>query len=153
MHGSSVGTSYANEKRRISSESTGADDESGPDDETITYEPKGNKKYDAMENNNIDNYENGHRKSCAAERRGSLDCFLVDKKQNLNENAGIDRRHGQNRPNKMRFYNYPLVVETPLDMRRCNNNDSGERVVRENFGSIIYAILNAFPWKRTKSAF
>lgn len=129
MHGSAVGTSYANEKRRISSESTGADDESGPDDETITYEPKGNKKHGAMENNNTDNYENGHRKSCAAERRSSLDCFLVDK--NSNESAGIDRRHGQNRTNKMRFYNYPLVVETPLDMRRCNNNDSGERVVRD----------------------
>lgn len=133
LHGNSGGTAFANAKRRISSESTGADDESGPDDETITYEPKGNKQYDAMENNTNDKCENGHRKGCTAERRGSLDCFLVDKNHNANENAGIDRRHGQNRPIKMGFYNYPLVVETPLDMRRCsnNNNDSGELVVRE----------------------
>lgn len=157
-HGSSGGTSFANAKRRISSESTGADDESGPDDETITYEPKVIKQYDAIENNNDDHYENGHRKSCAAERRRSLDCFLVDKNHNLNENAGLDRRHGQNRPIKMGFYNYPLVVETPLDMRRCNNNhDSGKRVVRANSALlmfiVIYAVWNGFPWKRTKSAF
>lgn len=129
VHGSTGGSPFAKLKRRISSESTAADDESGPDDDTSAYEQKNVKQYDAVENNNNNNYENGHRKGFVAERRGSLDCFLVDKNHNLNEHAGVEQRRDQNRPIKMGFYNFPLVVETPLDMRRCNN-DSGERVVR-----------------------
>lgn len=125
MNGNSGGTSFAKSKRRISSESTGADEESGPDDETNAYEQKNHKQYDAMETNNNNDYENGHQKSFAGERRGSLDCFLVDKHQNANGNAAAEQRRSQNRPLKMGFYNFPLVVETPLDMRRCNN-DSGE---------------------------
>lgn len=138
VHGTSGGTSFAKSKRRISSESTGADDESGADDETIAYEQKNNnKRYETLENNNNNGYENGHRKSIVAERRGSLDCFLVDKTHNLNGNAGVDQRRGPNRPIKMGFYNFPVVVETPLDMRRCNN-DSGE-LVSERIGDFIYA--------------
>lgn len=122
MNGNSGGASFTKSKQRISSESTGADDESG--DETIAYEQKNTNQYDNRENNN--NYENGHRKSFVSERRGSLDCFLVDKKRSLNENVNADAsRRTQNCPIKMGFYNFPLVVETPLDMRQCNN-DSGE---------------------------
>lgn len=126
VHGGAGDTSFAKSKRRISSESTGADDDSGKDDEAHP------KHFDALENNNNNNnYEN--RKNFVADRRGSLDCFLVDKNHNLNENAGIEARRIQNRAMKMGFYNFPLVVETPLDMRRCNNNnDSGERVPNES---------------------
>lgn len=127
VNGAAGGTPFANTKRRISSESTGADDESGPDDEHTTFEPKNSKQFDALEHNINHNYESGQRKGFVGERRGSLDCFLVDKNHNLTENANAEhQRRGPNRPIKMGFYNFPLVVESPLDMRRCNN-DSGER--------------------------
>lgn len=143
VHGSAGGTSFAKSKRRISSESIGADDESGADDETIACELKNNnKKYDVLENNN-NNYDIGYRKSFVAERRSSLDCFLVDKTHNLNgNNASVEQKRGQNRPTKMGFYNFPVVVETPLDMRRCNN-DSGECVVREIYILLLFIIIYA----------
>lgn len=52
-----------------------------------------------------------------AKRRGSLDCFLIDSNHNNTDRDKISSMTG--------YYNYPMVMETPLDMRRCVN-DSGE---------------------------
>lgn len=90
-------------------------------------------------NNNNNNYEQSENerdfkhKRVWSERRGSLDCFLIDKNQNNNdgghsdiERMQVDEQRSSNPHHlKMGFYSFPLVVETPLDMRRCTN-DSGE---------------------------
>lgn len=66
------------------------------------------------------------------ERRGSLDCFLVDKNHNYKAETclGDSERHrlGSQKYISHRFYDLPLVVGAPLDMRR-SNNDSGENKV------------------------
>lgn len=58
-----------------------------------------------------------------SERRGSLDCFLIDKNHNFNETD--EHRAEHQKYISHRFYDLPMVVGGPLDMRRCNN-DSGE---------------------------
>lgn len=64
-----------------------------------------------------------------SERRGSLDCFLVDRNHNFSGrmnfvDPGSHRSDYQKRASR-RYYDLPLVVGGPLDMRRCNN-ESGE---------------------------
>lgn len=73
-------------------------------------------------------------------RRGSLDCFLIDGNHNnterdgISKNAPMDRKTPVGADHHMKiadhhmnigYYNYPMVVESPLDMRRCAN-DSGK---------------------------
>lgn len=56
------------------------------------------------------------------DRRRSLDCFLV-KSDNQNE----DYDGLRNGDVKNGYFNF-MARETPLDMRRCNNDDSGENM-------------------------
>lgn len=73
-------------------------------------------------------------------RRGSLDCFLIDGNHNNTERDGISKNAPMERKTpvgsdhhmkiadhhmNIGYYNYPMVVESPLDMRRCAN-DSGK---------------------------
>lgn len=67
-------------------------------------------------------------KSNILERRKSLDCFLVDANHNnqtAEENAFDENEKSRSRHLKMNFYNFPVIGETPLDMRRCIS-ESGE---------------------------
>lgn len=58
-----------------------------------------------------------------AKRRGSLDCFLIDANHNNAERDSISTMNGKTPI--AGYYNYPMMRESPLDMRRCVN-DSGE---------------------------
>lgn len=63
-------------------------------------------------------------------RRRSLDCFLIDSNHNNTnrDGSGIERKipvKSSDHHMKIDYYNYPIGVESPLDMRRCTN-DSGE---------------------------
>lgn len=69
-------------------------------------------------------------------RRGSLDCFLV----NDHHPKGYPNRDEMNRlkmhlDSKQCYYGYN-GGETPLDMRRCSGNDSGEKIFRY-LGSLL----------------
>lgn len=54
----------------------------------------------------------------------------------VNDERG--RQQGADKSMKsMRFYNFPLVMERPLDMRRCNNDDDSGRPQRIHLKSHI----------------
>lgn len=62
-----------------------------------------------------------------ANRRKSLDCFLIDNEMSKERLSDCERYTSEklgNFDNKSRFCGYG-VGEIPLDMRRCNSNDSG----------------------------
>lgn len=72
--------------------------------------------------------------SANSRRRNSLDCFLVDDNRQSyhrgRESVPIGDANGKQQAEhheKMDYYNYPVMVETPLDMRRCAD-DSGELI-------------------------
>lgn len=62
-----------------------------------------------------------------ANRRKSLDCFLIDSEMSKERLSDCERYASEklgNFDNKSRYCGYG-VGEIPLDMRRCNSNDSG----------------------------
>lgn len=64
-------------------------------------------------------------------RRGSLDCFLVGTEPtNLNRDQQNSIRYDSEDydqiKDRKRFYEYSGHAESPLDMRRCPDNDSGK---------------------------
>lgn len=94
------------------------------------------KKYhataDQNRNGNSD-YKDYRMEKDFGKRRGSLDCFLIDKNHNNTDRESISNSGGMERKTpvsaaehhmKIGYYNYPMTVESPLDMRRCAN-DSG----------------------------
>lgn len=56
------------------------------------------------------------------DRRRSLDCFLVKSESQNEDYDGL-----RNGDVKSGYFNF-MARETPLDMRRCNNDDSGENI-------------------------
>lgn len=62
-------------------------------------------------------------------RRGSLDCFLVGAEPNQQNSIRYDSEDYEPKDRRIaekRFYEYSGHVESPLDMRRCPDNDSGK---------------------------
>lgn len=89
-----------------------------------------------FKNNNNDQhcsmqYFNNNNSVCAANfntnRRKSLDCFLIENDMAKDRLSDCERYNGDKHSgfeNKNRFCGYGSG-EIPLDMRRCNSNDSG----------------------------
>lgn len=125
-------------KRRSDSDSPQAAEQSDEnkscvDDDGAVYKRSRNTRSSSVQylnNNNSSsvNKNSGHetklRKNSRG-RRSSLDCFPIDKIHNGDNH--IDEAHERfedaskrhSHQLKMGFYNFPLMVETPLDMRRC----------------------------------
>lgn len=68
-------------------------------------------------------------------RRGSLDCFLVGSDPNRDQQNSIRydsedfEQIKDRRMTDKRFYEYSGHGESPLDMRRCPDNDSGKFLI------------------------
>lgn len=74
--------------------------------------------------NSLKNRSEFRTKNHIRERRQSLDCFLVDTNHNNNRTTEVRTSfEGSDKTNschlKMNYYNFPVIGETPLDMRRC----------------------------------
>lgn len=94
------------------------------------------KKYQAStepNRNGSNDYKDYRMQKEFGKRRGSLDCFLIDANHNNTDRDNISNGGTMERKTtasatdhqmKIGYYNYPLPVESPLDMRRCAN-DSG----------------------------
>lgn len=99
-------------------------------------------------NNNIDKSIGKSEDKNFTKRRGSLDCFLIDGSHNYTDREvnlcnRVDRKAPISTTDhlmKVGYYNYPIVVESPLDMRRCAN-DSGKRKVHLAFIFISFHFI------------
>lgn len=75
----------------------------------------------------VNNNNNEHLVSGSYQRRRSLDCFLTEGDSLKDKRASEECYDGKsdNTGQKNEYYGVP-GGETPLDMRRCASNDSGE---------------------------